>query len=125
MGHRLFPIVEGAYLEPEEVAHRLRAEFPFVDADRNAGADVVERAIREFRKSNAPEELLDATRRQSLKAIRIIVADRTGFDEDYLEFTVMPGGPPYVPYLSGRHVTAAAPVLSKVCKVLGYRTEAC
>ena len=125
MGHRLFPIVEGAYLEPEEVAHRLRAEFRFVDADRNAGADVVERAIREFRKSNAPEELLDALRRQSLKAIRIIVSDRTGFDEDYVEFTAMQGGPPYVQYRSGRHVAAAAPLLAKVCRVLGYRAEAC
>ena len=125
MGHLLFPIVEGAYLEPEEIAHRLRAEFPFVDADRNAGVDVVERAIREFRKSNAPEAHLDAMRRQSLKAIRIIVSDREGFDEDYLEFTVTPGRPPYVPYHSGRHVAAAAPVLSKVCRVLGYRAEAC
>jgi hypothetical protein len=125
MGHRLFPIVEGAYLDPEEIAHRLRAEFRFVDSDRSAGTSVIERAIKEFRKSNAPEELLDAMRRQSLKAIRIIVSDRDGFDEDYLEFTVMPGGPPYVPYRSARHVAAAATVLSKVCKVLGYRAEAC
>jgi hypothetical protein len=124
MGHRLFPILEGAYLEPEEIAHRLRAEFRFVDADRNAGMSLVERAIREFQKRNVPEELLDDMRRQSLKAIRIIVSDRTRFDEDYLEFTVMPGGPPYVPYRSSRHLAAAAPVLWRVCKVLGYRAEA-
>jgi hypothetical protein len=125
VGHRLFPIVEGQYLDPEEVAHRLRAEFRYVDTSRNDGARAVEELMRRARSSNVPEEVINSLRRQTLKAIRIIVSDRMDFDDDRLEFTAMEGGPLYIPYRSAQNVAAAARLLAKMCRILEYRAEAC
>ena len=123
MAHRLSPIVEGAYLEPKEVIRRLRAEFEFVEADAGAGTELVADMIKQFQRMSAPQEIIDWHRAVLGKAIHIVVSDREDFEDDYLAFTAMPGGDPFVSYSSGQHEHAASPLLDRACKVLRYRAE--
>jgi hypothetical protein len=123
MAHRLLPITDGERLDPPEIVRRLRAEFDFVEADAGAGTDHVARMIEQFRRMNAPPAIIDFHRAALGKAIRIVVSDREDFEDDYFTFTAMPGGDPFVGYSSRRHEEAAAPLLERACKVLGYRAE--
>ena len=77
----------------------------------------------QFQRMNAPPEVIHAHRAMLGKAIHIVVSDREDFDDDYLTFTAMPGGDPFIGYLSRQHEDAAAPLLDRACKILGYRAE--
>src|SRR4051794_29649398 len=123
VAHRLSPITEGAYLEPQEIVRRLRAEFEFVEADDDAGKEVVADMIKQFQRMKAPQEMIDAHRAMLGKAIRIVVSDREDFEDDYLTFTAMPNGDPFIGYSSGQHEDAAAPLLERACKILRYSAE--
>ena len=123
MAHRLSPITEGEYLEPKEIVRRLRAEFEFVEADADAGTEVVADMIKQFQRMKAPQEMIEAHRAMLGKAIRIVVSDREDFEDDYLTFTAMPNGDPFIGYSSGEHEDAAAPLLERACKILRYRAE--
>ena len=123
MAHRLSPITEGAYLEPTEIVRRLRAEFEFVEADADAATEVVADMIKQFKRMKAPQEIIDAHLAMLGKAIRIVVADREDFEDDYLAFTSMPNGDPFIGYSSGQHEDAAAPLLERACKILRYSAE--
>jgi hypothetical protein len=123
MAHRLFPINEAERLEPKEVVRRLRAEFEFVEADPDAGTEVVADMIKQFQRMQVPQEVIDEHRAMLGKAIRIVVSDREDFDDDYLTFTAMPGGYPFIGYSSRQHEDAAAPLLERTCKILRYRAE--
>ena len=121
MAHRLSPITEGAYLEPEEIVRRLRAEFEFVEADADAGTEHVADMLKQFQRMNAPSEIIEAHRAMLGKAIRVVVSDREDFEDDYLTFTAMPNGDPFISYSPGEHEDAAAPLLERACKILRYR----
>ena len=116
-------MTDGAYLEPTEIVRRLRAEFGFVEADADAGTEVVADMIKQFQRMNAPQEMIDAHRAMLGKAIHVVVSDREDFENDYLAFTAMPGGDPFISYSSSQHEDAAAPLLDRACKMLRYRAE--
>ncbi|MBW3599578.1 MAG: hypothetical protein KY475_20190 [Planctomycetes bacterium] len=82
MAHRLSPITEDGYLEPQEIVRRLRAEFEFVEADADAGTEVVADMIKQFQRTKAPQEMIDAHRAMLGKAIRVVVSDREDFEDD-------------------------------------------
>jgi hypothetical protein len=123
MAHRLYPIKDGENLEPEEIVRRLRAEFDFVDADREAGMEHVANMLKQFQRMNAPPPIIDAHRAMLGKAIRVIISDREDFEDDYLTFTAMPNEYPFVSYSSRQHEDAAALLLERACKILGYEAE--
>lgn len=123
MAHRLFPNTERAPLEPKEIVRRLRAEFDFVEADADAGTEVVADMILQFQRMQVPPEVIEEHRAMLGKAIRIVVSDREDFDDDYLTFTAMPGDYPLIGYSSRQHEDAAAPLVERVCKILQYRAE--
>jgi len=123
VAHRLFPIIEGDYIEPKEIVRRLRAEFDFVEADADAGTEHVADMLMQFQRMNAPAEIIEAHRAMLGKAIRIVVSDREDFEDDYLRFTAMPNGDPFISYCSRQHESAAAPLLERACKILRYRSE--
>jgi hypothetical protein len=123
VAHRLSPIAKGEYLGPTEIVRRLRAEFEFVEADADAGTEVVADMIKQFQRMKRPQEMIDGYRAMRGKAIRIVVSDRENFDDDYLAFTAMPNGDPFIGCSSGQHEDAAAPLLERACKILQYRAE--
>lgn len=123
MAHRLYPITEGGYLEPQEIVRRLRAEFDFVEADPDAGTEHVVDMIKQFQRMEMPQEVIDEHRAMLGKAISIIVSDREDFEDDYFSFTAMPGGYPFIGYSSLHHEEAAAPLVERACKILRYRAE--
>jgi hypothetical protein len=133
MGHTLFPIVEGEYIQPEEVVRRLRVEFEYVDADAEKGMSYLLGMIDRFEKMK-PELAqmyksanfdmpthIRALRSMLGKAIYIVVSDRADFQNDYIRFVAMPDTAPLIGYSSGEHENAAAPLLKRLCSVLGYR----
>jgi hypothetical protein len=135
MGHTLFPNIDDQYLQPEEIVRRLRAEFEYVDADPEEGMSYLLEMIDRFEKMT-PEMAqmyqrvnLDVpTHIQSLrsmlgKAIYIVVSDRSDFQNDYIRFVAMPDTAPLIGYSSGEHEDAAAPLLKRMCGILGYRAE--
>jgi hypothetical protein len=122
MAHRLYPI-EGEPIEPREIVRRLRAEFDFVKADADAGSEVVANMITQFQRMNAPRETIAEHRAMLGSAIHIVVSDRENFGDDYLSFTAMPGGYPFIGYSSREHEDSAAPLLERACKILRYRAE--
>ncbi|MCE9589611.1 MAG: hypothetical protein K8S99_03710 [Planctomycetes bacterium] len=122
MAHRLFPIADGAYLEPKEIVRRLKAEFQFVEADASAGTEVVADMIKQFEKMKAPQAIIDVNRKMLGKAIRVVVSDRSNFINDYICFTAMPGGAPFIGYSSKQHEEAAAPLVERVCMILHYKS---
>lgn len=123
MAHRLPPVTEGGYLEPTEIVRRLRSEFNFVEADAGAGTEHVARMLEQFRRMNAPPEVIEAHHAMLGRSIRITVSDRDDFEDDYLAFTATPTGDPFVSYSSGEREDAAAPLLERACKILRYRAE--
>jgi hypothetical protein len=123
MAHKLSPVDEAQYLQPDEVVRRLREEFKFVEADRDAGSKVVADMIKQFERMDAPREIIDAHRAMLGKALRVIVSDRENFDNDYIIFTAMPGSSPFIGYCSRQHEDSATPLLERVCKTLDYRAE--
>jgi hypothetical protein len=123
VAHQLSPLNEGEYLEPKEIVRRLRAEFAFVEADADAGNDVLADMLKQFQRMKAPQEIIDAHRAMIGRAVRVVVSDREGFEDDYIAFTAMPNGGPFISYSSGQHEDAAAPLLERVCKILRYRAK--
>lgn len=121
MAHQLFPSDERGHLEPKEIVRRLRAEFEYVEADADAGTEHVADMINQFKRMNAPAEIIDAHRVMLGKAISVVVSDREDFDDDYLTFTAMPDSDLFIGYSSGRHENEAAPLLERTCRILRYR----
>ena len=121
MAHRLSPMTEHGYLEPMEIVRRLKVEFDFVEAD--AGTEHVAGMLRQFKRMNAPAEIIETHRAMLGKAITVLVSDREDFEDDYLTFTAMPGGDPFIGYSSRQHEEASARLLVRACKILRYRVE--
>jgi hypothetical protein len=120
MAHRLEPPEATEPLDPTEVARRLRAEFPHVEADASGGADVVAAMIRQFERMNAPPPVIEEHRRLAPSAIRIVVADAPDFRDAYLCFTALPGRGFLVGYHSARHEQESRVLLERCARVLGY-----
>lgn len=121
MAHRLFPVIEGTYLEPLEIVRRLKAEFDLIEADASAGTEVVADMIKQFQRMNAPPEIIDAHQAMLGTAIRILVSDREDFDNDYLVLIAMPNSPPFISYSSKQHEESANQLLERTCQILRYR----
>jgi hypothetical protein len=122
MAHRLSPKVGQPYLSPSEVVRRLRDEFDFVDADREAGADHVGDMIAQFLRMRAPQEIIEAHRKAQPEAIQISVADEPA-GEAYLSFVAMPEEGLFIGYHSGGHERATEASLRRCAQALGYEIE--
>lgn len=135
MGHTLFPAVEGHYLQPDEIVRRLQAEFKYVEADIEAGTAHVQEMLGQFERMtpamvemyksvnlDVPTHIL-SLRGMLGKAVAIVVSDRPKFENDYIHFVAMPETAPLIGYKSGDHEDAAAPLLRRICAVLGYDAE--
>ena len=123
MAHRLDPKSGRSPLGPEEVVRRLRQEFVAVDEDREAGARHIDQMVAQFRRMNAPGEIIEAHLRMRDEAIHVVVTDDPTSEEAYLSFTVMPGEGLFIGYHSRQHEDAARPVLEQCAQALGYEIE--
>ena len=121
MAHRLMPEAGGDHLTPTEIVRRLRMEFTFIHADADAGTEHVADMIAQFKRMNAPKEVIDRFQAMLGKSFNVMVSDRDDFEDDYLSFTAMPDEPPFISYCSGPHETAAAPLRLRLCCILRYR----
>jgi hypothetical protein len=120
MAHRLDPPEGLPALAPEEIARILRAEFAHVEADAQAGAEVVASMLRQFERMRAPQRIIEEHRRLLPSAIRFVVADVPDFVDAYLCFTALPGQGFLVGYHSARHEAASAALLRRCTRALGY-----
>jgi len=123
MAHWLGPPEGQPYLPPAEVAHRLEAEFAVVEADADAGAEIVAGMIRQFERMGFPAECIEEHRQLQPLAVQVLVADDPDPGEAYLQFCVLPGRAILVGYCSVQHEQAAGPLLDRCCKALGYVSE--
>ena len=123
MAHRLSPVTDGNYLEPKEIVRRMRAEFNYVQADADAGTEVVADMLKQFERMKAPITIIEAHRAMLGKSISIEVYDREDYEYDYLTFTAMPKNDLLIGYSSLQHEEAAAPLLERVCKILRYQAK--
>lgn len=121
MAHRLEPQNGCHYLAPAEVMHRLEGEFGFVEADAEAGMNHVAAMIRQFERMNAPQEVIEEHRQIQSAAIHLVIADSAEFGDEYLSFAALPGQGLFIGYHSRQHEDAAAPLLERCCRVLGYQ----
>ena len=123
MAHRLDAKSGRSPLGPEEVIRRLRREFVAVDGDRGAGSCHIDQMVAQFRRMNAPGEIIEAHRRLRDEATRVVVTDDPTSEIAYLSFTVMPGEGLFIGYHSGIHEDAARPLLVRCAQALGYEIE--
>jgi hypothetical protein len=123
MAHRLVPRSGDPPLGPEEVVRRLRQEFAIVEDDREAGARHVDQMMAQFRRMNAPEEVIAAHRRMRDEATHVVVTDDPTSEVAYLSFTAMPGEGLFIGYHSRQHEDTAHPILERCAQALGYEIE--
>jgi hypothetical protein len=119
MSHRLQPHPGQPYLDPEEVARRLRDEFVCCTVDAEQGQDDVGDMLAKLIELKAPQAIIDdviAGREQSL---RVTVADEMASD-DYLSFIVRPNEGPLIGYFSAQHEEATRPLVERCVHALGY-----
>jgi len=120
MAHRLDPPEGESYLSPAEVVRRLWGEFGFVQADARAGAEHVAAMIRQFERMDFPAAVIEEHRQLQPHAVHLVVADTAEFGDAYLSFAALPGQGPLIGYHSRRHESAAAALLARCCRALGY-----
>lgn len=125
MAHRLDPVEGDPYLPPSEVVRRLASEFRFVTADPEAGAGHVAEMIRQFERMSFPGEVIEDHRRRQAEAVRVTVADSLGVADECLSFVAMPGAGLFVGYHSAAHERAAAPLVERCGRALGYLVTLC
>jgi hypothetical protein len=123
MAHRLEPRAGEPYLPPGEIVYRLEGEFAFVEADAEAGANHVAAMIRQFERMNAPPALIEEHRQLQPATIHLVIADAPQFVDEYLSFAALPGQGLLIGYHSRQHQDAAAPLLERCCRVLGYEAH--
>jgi hypothetical protein len=121
MAHRLDPPDGESYLPPPEVVRRLQGAFAVVDADPEAGAAHVAAMIRQFERTRVPAELIAEHRQAQPFAIRVVVAEAPECGDAYLTFVALPGDGLFVGYHSAQHEAAAAPLLERCRRALGYQ----
>jgi hypothetical protein len=120
MAHRLDPPDGAAALNTDEIERRLRDEFPYVEADQQAGAEVVAGMIRQFERMSVQEEVVREHRRLQPSAVHFTVADSPDFGGAYLSFTAMPGRGLVVGYHSAGHEQSSDLLLRRCARALGY-----
>jgi hypothetical protein len=119
MAHRLDPPEDSTALNPDEIERRLGDEFPYVQADQQAGAEVVAGLIRQFERMPVPDGVVREHRRLQCSAVRFTVADSPNFGDAYLRFTAIPGHGLLVGYHSAAHERASERLLWRCARALG------
>lgn len=120
MAHILSPPDGVAFLDPEEVARRLKDEFDYTAIDRDEGADVVGAIVAKLVELDAPQEVIDFQLASQDRALQIVVSDDSTSD-DYLQFTVKPNNGIFIGYFSYDHQQATRPLLERCACALGYK----
>jgi hypothetical protein len=137
MTHRLTPRHLASQRNLDELIDALRESFPFVNADRDKGADHIGDMIAHFFrikkgysrwKSPPPQDAqIDATieRLDGLRnnAAFIVVAEDENDEDQCITFNLVPGEPIVVGYANQKHQDTAGPITSRVAEVLGYDAE--
>jgi len=128
MAHQLWPEEGAPFLTVEEVLERWRAVFAYVDADPAAGRAQMDETIAYLQrmvggnKYFTPEELAKA-RRDRDHAVRVRLADAAQHGDVYLETLVTPEAEILFDYADGFHEDAAAPLVERAARALGYQLE--
>lgn len=121
MSFQLGPPDYRSYLPVDELLGRLRAEFPFVSVDREAGADHVAPLLLQGESAPAPNPgFVERLRRMRAEAVRVIVADSADSCDGHLSFVVMPESSLWIGFESETHAIASAGLVDRCCRVLGY-----
>lgn len=133
MGHRLTP-TERAPRSLRDLVNLLRAEFPFVEADKDKGSDHIGDMIAQFLKikagyarwKNPPPQAAEVDamiqRFNNLRenAAFVTVADDE-FDEDRcVSFNLVPGEDVIIAYANQRHQEVASALTERIADALGY-----
>jgi hypothetical protein len=117
--HRLEPLEGRPYLDPEEIARRLREEFASCEVDAEQGQEDVREMLAKLREMRAPKAVIDQVAAGRDRSLRITVADESGSD-DSLSFMVRPDDAILIGYFSAEHQTATRPLVERCALALGY-----
>lgn len=134
MSHRLSPRFDQSWLTPDEVVERLREEFRFVQADREAGADHVGDMIAALLRMKAGRQRGRDASHESSEIDRVIarlelvrddamamsVSDDPASEFEQLEFAIVPGEPILIGYSCRQHEDAGTLLAKRVAAALNY-----
>lgn len=105
---------------------RIAAEFAYIEADEQAGADRLDDILRQAqirnRRNKDPwlAERIEQLERIRDRAVHICFGDDPGSDTGYLCTVAIPGEPLIFEYESKAHQEAVEPLLARCARVLAY-----
>jgi hypothetical protein len=119
LSHRLEPTAGRPYLEPKELARRLRDEFAFCAVDAEQGRDDVGDMLAKLIELKAPQAMIEEVTAGREQSLRVTVADDMASDK-YLSFIVRPNDGLLIGYYSAQHEAASKPLLERCAQALSY-----
>jgi hypothetical protein len=120
MSHKLEPKDGASFLPPQAAIERLRAEFDYVGADRDAGADHVGQMVAAFLRLNAPEATVQFYAARQGDSFQVEVADDSD-SEIFIRFALIPDVAPLIGYSSAQDEAASRPLVERCARALNYR----
>lgn len=118
----LQPPLNGRFLDEKEVLLALVDHFGCVSISRAPGRAAVRRLVLELRARDLPDEVVDAARELADDAFGFVLQDEPGDARRVLGGTFVPGKAIAVGFRDDAHRAAAAPLLRRLARALGYRT---
>lgn len=99
MANSLRPRKGRRSLSPDEAVEKLRAEFTFVEADRDQASDYIGDMLTKFIELKAPQILIDAAVEARDSSYFVTLADDE-YSDLYLQFLLRPDDYPFIGYES-------------------------
>lgn len=118
----LQPGLNGRFLDEREVLFALVDEFGCVSVSRAPGRAAVKRLVLELRRRDLPDDVVDDARDLADHAFGFVLQDEPGDARRVLGGTFVPGKAIALGFRDEAHRAAAAPLLRRLARALGYRT---
>jgi len=119
VGHcRLLPPAAGA-LTPDDVLELLKPQFPYVEADLRRGDEHIDGMIAQFRRTDAPADIIDLWNSRKGKTYFVTIFTRDHEDHG-VHFCVAPDEPIFVGFCSPTHEKNGSEIMKQCAEILGY-----
>ncbi len=127
MAHELSPKPDKQALSFDDVVHRLRDSFAYVELDTERASQELQESAQYMARTGSPhftQEDIDSARRLIGHASYVIVADDANTDSAYLSFLLEPNHEKiFIAYESRAHEHMSQALRERLARVLDYDVE--